>query len=219
MADNHTGNPSRGQQMREIAEKKSNESTQSYIGLGKVLAEIAREGHYREVTDRRGQPFTSFEQYAEEVLGMRGRKVRYLMTIYERLVEGAGADEEMLERIGWTAASQIARLSQEALSSRAKIERWIAKAEALGHRDLEVEVNAELNRSAAARGQASTLRVEALHRETFHLFKGQYDVVERALALARRLTGSDKKGVLLERMAQDFLDGHAGEGAEKSGSK
>ncbi|HUU58435.1 MAG TPA: hypothetical protein VMZ50_02730, partial [Phycisphaerae bacterium] len=213
MAD--PGDPRRVRWMLARAKTLVEVASRTYIELGKVLAEIAREGYYRHEKDKKGQEYATFEQYAEDCLGVKGRKARYLISINERLVEGAGVQQEMLQRIGWSNASQVARLPQEVLDDPKKVEKWIAKAEKTKHRDLEAEVNDERNKVAEAKGETSTLRAETLRRETFWLFEAQHQNVVEALKLAGRLTGSEKRGHWLDCMATDFLAGRVDEGAAK----
>ena len=182
-----------------------------YIEVARVLAEMSRGGRYRQFKDRHGQAYVTFAHYVEDSIGWKDRKARYFVNIYERLVVGAGVKEEDLVEIDWSKASQVARLPKAVLANPKMVDKWIAKARTMGHSQLELEVNKAKNADAEKRGVGSTLRTEGRHHEVFALYEGQHKNVKRALKIAGKQTGSNKKSLLLDLICTDFIVGRAGD--------
>ena len=132
----------------------------SYVELAELLHEVSRGGYFRELKDKSGENFITIGQYADEHLGWKDRKARYFISIYENLVKEAGVKKEDLAELDWSKASQVARLPEAIRKDPKKMDKWIAKAKTIGHRELEVEVNKVKKAADEANWGTTTRRTE-----------------------------------------------------------
>jgi len=90
----------------------------AYIEFTKLLYEAAS-GQYFKVWG-----FETFDAYVENELGWQERKGWYFVAIQKKLVVGANMTKERLEEIGWSKASQLARLPDDEIKTTENRLRW-----------------------------------------------------------------------------------------------
>lgn len=154
----------------------------SYFELGQTLRKV-RDGMYFKELE-----FDSLDEYADKRHGFKYRKAAYLIAIVENC-EAAGLTKDDVRGITWSQMKELPELNE---SNRAE---WLKKAAELSVDDLKAEVK-------KSKGQNPS---EKKFTMTFAFAEGQKEVVERALEIAARLSGSGVKSFQLEIIAQEFL--------------
>lgn len=157
----------------------------SYFELGEMLKEIREGMYYKELG------YQSLDEYAEQRHGFRYRKAAYLIAIIENC-EAAGLTKEDVKGITWSSMKELPELTEE------NREGWLKKAAELSVEDLKAEVK-------KSKGEDPPEKKIIM---TFSFAEGQKEVVDRALEIAARLSGSDIKSYQLEIIAQEFLSAY-----------
>lgn len=170
-----------------------NRAEETDFTLGGVLADIQRTGVYQTLgfTGKRG-----FEDYIEQKLGLKYRKARYLISIYEYFAT-MGIDEAKLAAMGWSKAKEL-------VGKVKSIEEFDAAAEfAVSHtRDELIE---HLRTSTVDAGDGSETGPTAkLVKRTFALYEDQAQTVATALAAAKAQAETDSDSVALEYICAEW---------------
>lgn len=170
----------------------------------------------------------TFSDYAESELGLKRRKAEYLRNIGCKLNQDlVGLDKDLKEKLmalGWTKV----RILTSVLTLRNCAD-WIAMAEKLSYPELDEAARKFKAKKAEAREKREqakangTLETDSeededeeddddplpetddVKWEHFMLYKAQHETVAAALARAKELSNSEKKGHNLEMICTDFL--------------
>ncbi|MEW6613909.1 MAG: hypothetical protein AB1401_00335 [Thermodesulfobacteriota bacterium] len=168
---------------KEKAEELCNRIEDSYYELAMILREIEKEQYYM------NWGYSGFVEYVKECLGFKERKARYLIAIAD-MCQRYNITKD--ERIGieWSKLKELPGVINEENK-----EEWLGKARESTTTNLQDEVR-------KARGISPG---EMKSFITFSLAEGQKLVVESALDLAGKLTGSEVRSYLLEVICQEFV--------------
>ncbi|MGB9506647.1 MAG: hypothetical protein WBQ91_10695, partial [Candidatus Acidiferrum sp.] len=170
-----------------------------FVDLGRYLCEV-RAGQYWRLDKMK-----SFDDFLEKRFPDCRRKAYYLMAIHENLTR---VPKQQLREIGWTKARELAKVARRE-GERFESAPWVHKAQALPREEFKREVERHLTGK----------ETEPWEIVYFKLYKSQLPVVERALAIAGMMLGTDKsRGYCLEMICADFLAG-ANLPADKSENK
>jgi hypothetical protein len=154
----------------------------SYFGLGQALKDVRNGVYYKELG------YQTLDDYADERHGFKYRKAAYLIAIVENC-EAAGLTKEDVRGIEWGKMKELPELTEE---NRAE---WLKKAAELSVEDLKAEVK-------KSKGEDPPEKKITI---TFSFAEGQKEVVDRALDLAAKLTGSEVKSFHLQVLAEEFV--------------
>ena len=154
----------------------------TYYELGETLRSMREGLYFRELG------YDSLEEYAEVRHEFRYRKAAYLISIVENC-EAAGVPKEDVRGIEWSKMKELPDLTEE---NRAD---WLKKAAKLSVEDLKAEVK-------KSKGQEP--KEKKLHM-AFAFDEAQKELVDRALNLAAKLTGSSVRSFHLQVMAEEFI--------------
>ena len=160
----------------------------SYFGLGQTLKKVRDGAYYKEFG------YSTMDEYADERHGFKYRKAAYLIAITENC-EAAGLTKEDVRGITWSQMKELPELTEE---NRAD---WLKKAAELSVEDLKAEVK-------RSKGEDPPEKKITM---TFAFAEGQKEVVERALDLAAKLTGSEVKSFHLQVLAEEFISTYSTE--------
>jgi len=159
-----------------------------FVELGRYLCEV-RAGQYWRVDN-----LTSFDEFLEKKFPESRRKAYYLMAIHEQLPRLAHRD---LRDVGWTKAVELAKVARRD-GKRFDCATWLHRAQELPKGEFKREVERHLT-------GAEQEPWEMLY---FKIYKGQLQVIEKALETASLMLGSQKpRGYCLEMICADFLAG------------
>jgi len=154
----------------------------NYYGLGQVLREVREGAYYKELG------YTSMDEYAEERHGFHYRKAAYLIAIVENC-EAAEIKKEDVRGIEWSKMKELPALTED---NRAE---WLKKAA-----DLSVEeLKAEVKKSKGEEPGKEKIFIG------FSFDAAQKEVVDRALELVAKMTGSDVRSYHLQILAEEFI--------------
>lgn len=154
----------------------------TYYQLGESLREMRDGIYYRELG------YDSLDEYAEAKHEFRYRKAAYLISIVENC-EAAGVMKDDVRGIEWSKMKELPDLTED---NRAD---WLKKAAKLSVEELKAEVK-------KSKGQEP--KEKKLHM-AFAFDEAQKELVDRALNLAAKLTGSKIKSFHLQVMAEEFI--------------
>src|SRR6202045_3008912 len=169
---------------------KEQERDERFVELGQYLCEV-RAGQYWRLEDLK-----SFDEFLEKRFPESRRKAYYLMAIHEHLTR---IPKKQLREVGWTKARELVKVARRE-GSEFDCAPWVHKARELPKEEFRREVDRYLTGN----------ETEAWEIIYFKLYKGQLALVERALAIAALMLGSDKsRGYSLEMICADFLAGAA----------
>jgi hypothetical protein len=166
----------------------THERDQRFVDLGRYLCEV-RAGQYSRL-DR----MKSFDDFLERRFPDSRRKAYYLMAIHEHLTR---VPKQQLREIGWTKARELAKVARKE-GERFESAPWVHRAQVLPKEEFKREVERHLTGK----------ETEAWEIIYFKLYKSQLPVVEKAIATAGLMLGTDKsRGYCLEMICADFLAG------------
>lgn len=154
----------------------------TYFELGQVLRDIKAGMYYKELG------FDSLATYAEVKHGFRERKAHYLIAIVENC-EAAGLTKEDVRGIEWSKMKELPQLTKE---NRAE---WLQRAKSLSVEELRAKVKESKGEPLEAKRFYMGFSFEASQKE----------IVERALEVAAKLTGSEVRSYHLQVIAEEFL--------------
>ncbi|WP_156026309.1 hypothetical protein [Xanthobacter sp. 91] len=154
--------------------------------LGGVLSHIQRYNLHCTL----GYSGTSdFQQYIEQELGVKYRKARYLISIYECFSK-LGLDEARLSAMGWSKAKELVRVvNKDNFDALADFAQSHSRRELIEHLRANYMESNDDTRSASARPKKTKL-VLSLHND-------QATTVTRALEAAKQQAGTDDLNVAL----------------------
>lgn len=163
---------------------------------GELLYEAKSQEHWRHWTRTVGgveEHFGSFDEYAEEELGVKRRKAYYLISIYEKLVIDLNLPVSVLRELEWSKAKEIVRVIDES-----NADDLLEACRNMSVKDLQAHVKGLL-------GEAVT---EQFVKLSASLTTEQAENVHLALKVASEMTGSHKTGNLLDLICCDFNAGN-----------
>ncbi|QSY98693.1 hypothetical protein J2J97_31985 (plasmid) [Rhizobium bangladeshense] len=160
--------------------------------LGGVLAHILREGIHRKLgyDGKRG-----FEDYIEKELGVKYRKARYLINIYEYFT-ALGVDETLLGGMGWSKAKELV-----GVATKETFDELVEFANQHTRDELIEEIRTKYVNAADGEAEQTTAKLTTW---TFKLFDNQNVTVKRAIDAAMKQASTDKIGVALELVCGEW---------------
>jgi hypothetical protein len=160
--------------------------------LGGVLAHILREGIHRKLgyDGKRG-----FEDYIEKELGVKYRKARYLINIYEYFT-ALGVDENKLGAMGWSKAKELVNVA-----TKENFEELVEFA----NEHTRDELVEKIRTSYVNAGDGSETEARAkMTTWTFKLFDDQNVTVTRAIEAAKKQAGTESISQALELVCGEW---------------
>ena len=149
--------------------------------------------------------YSSWDVYIETEIGLTGRTVMYLTSMYDWFVLKVGPEltpehlAQVIERVkalGWTKSRLLVNI---AIAE--NVDEWLDKAEKLSCSELESVTRSELTEAEKRKLKKEELGVS----KSFKFSKEQWVTVEQAIEIAAKLSESDKSGHCLQLICQDFV--------------
>jgi hypothetical protein len=156
--------------------------------LGGVLCKIEQDKDYEKVKDEAGEFFTGkdgFEKFIENDLGIKYRKARYLMNVYETF-STLKVSESRLLKLKYSKAKEILDVVQ---AKPEDAEEWLEKADTLTLEDLNAQLTKarkKLGIERTARGTGGQGGGSEMTTLKVRFFNDQAKVVEQALDKAKK---------------------------------
>jgi len=156
--------------------------------FGKILHEIYQNQYYLDYG------YKSWKEFCEEVLDIKLRTAIYLKDIYAKF-STLPVKEEDIASIGWVRLKELIPVIDKK-----NLNEWIkiAKDRSITLAQLNRRVKYALGRISEEEFNKPTKTV------SFNLYEEQMENVEGALEIARRMTGSDRRGYQLEMICTEF---------------
>jgi hypothetical protein len=159
-----------------------------FVELGECLCEVRAKQYWRL------EKLHSFDEFLEKRFPESRRKAYYLMAIRENLPR---IPKPELREVGWSRAIELVRVAKRDGES-FDCATWLHKAKELPKEGFKVEVERYL----------SGKETEPWEIMYFKVYKSQLNVIEKALATAGMMLGTDRsRGYCLEMICADFLAG------------
>jgi hypothetical protein len=159
-----------------------------FVELGECLCEVRAKQYWRL------EKLKSFDEFLEKRFPESRRKAYYLMAIHENLPR---IPKPELREVGWSKAIELVRVAKQDRQD-FDCATWLHKAKELPKEGFKVEVERYL----------SGKETEPWEIMYFKIYKSQLAVIERAIATAGLMLGTDKsRGYCLEMICADFLAG------------
>jgi hypothetical protein len=159
-----------------------------FVELGECLCEVRAKQYWRL------EKLNSFDEFLEKRFPESRRKAYYLMAIRENLPR---IPKPELREVGWSKAIELVRVAKRDRES-FDCATWLHRAKELPKEGFKVEVERYL----------SGKETEPWEIMYFKIYKSQISVIEKALATAGMMLGTDKsRGYCLEMICADFLAG------------
>ncbi len=156
-----------------------------WFQIGGTLLRIKENGWFGE--------FASFRELCLNRFGFSKSKGYYLVAIYERLLE-AGLSWGEVKELGWPKLRLICEKAVFANLDKEEFFQILENAKAVKYVELEASLKPE---SSTAKPQTKTL--------VFKPHPDQLEVIQAALVMAKKETGSDVKTVNLDHVCMTFL--------------
>lgn len=177
-----------------------NRVDETYYTLGGVLSYIKDTGVYKSLgfDGKRG-----FADYVKAELGIDYRKAQYLIAVFDTVQE-AGLNESRLSEIGWSKAIQIMRVGDVSMDRLGEdFDGLIEFAKANSRDDLITHIKTTYE--GIATRAPSTGEGTKVNTLTFKASAEEAEQMERALANAKRLAGSDDANAALRYILNDWM--------------
>lgn len=159
-----------------------------FVELGECLCEVRAKQYWRL------EKLKSFDEFLNKRFPESRRKAYYLMAIRENLPRILKPD---LREVGWSKAIELVRVAKRDREG-FDCATWLHKAKELPKEGFKVEVERYL----------SGKETEPWEIVYFKIYKSQLAVIEKAIATAGMMLGTDKsRGYCLEMICADFLAG------------
>lgn len=190
------------EELLELAHEKVEEASTADYTLGGILYHVRLTGAYQDVKEEYGDK-GGFELYINEELGMEYRKAMYLIDIYYKFNQ-YGIGSEVVADIGWTKASQIARVMNED-NADALIE--VAQSSTVA--DLKDAIREDFTIEDKGTGK-KTATTPAKKKVTFkfRLFEDQAGPVEQYLSQAQDALGLSDLNQAFEYVVSEWASEH-----------
>jgi hypothetical protein len=170
----------------EMAQEKERDGR--FVELGECLCEVRAKQYWKL------EKLKSFDEFLEKRFPESRRKAYYLMAIREKLPR---IPKPELREVGWSKAIELVRVAKRD-GEGFDCATWLHKAKELPKEGFKLEVERYL----------SGKETEPWEIMYFKLYKSQLKVVEKAIATAGMMLGTDKsRGYCLEMICADFLAG------------
>lgn len=161
--------------------------------LGGVLRKILKEGWHK--------GHSTFKEYVQDVQGIHYRKARYLINIYEGLVDKQ-IPWETVGTVGWTKLKELMPVMDAGNAAE-----WAKKANAMNAVQLHDYV-VEYKKSGAKPDvpeEAETTGKVTTHNVTFKLHEDQKETFDAAMEKAMNFASTDVKTVALDYILTEYL--------------
>jgi len=146
--------------------------------------------------------YKNWDEYVETELPISPRTVRAIKYLFNTLESNLLVSDEKKEKIqdlGWTKATQLARLEKAKILKPDNMDEWIEKADKTSAVKLKETVKKEISKS---KGEDEP---EIFRNKTFRLAVDQLEIVENAIQMASAMLESDKPGHCISMVCQDFV--------------
>lgn len=172
--------------------------------LGGVLCKIEEDKDYEKVKDDSGEFYTGkdgFEKFIENDLGLKYRKARYLMNVYETF-STLKVSEARLLKLKYSKAKEILDVVQ---AKPEEAEEWLEKADTLTLEDLNAQLTKarkKLGIERTARGTTGQGGGSEMTTLKVRFFNDQAKVVENALDKAKKqveVSDGDTEATILQK--------------------
>lgn len=185
-------------ELLELAHEMVEEASTADYKVGGILYHVRLTGAYQDVNEDYASK-GGFERYINEELGMEYRKAMYLIDIYYKFNQfGIGSD--VVASVGWTKASQIARVMTEE-----NADALIEAAESSTVADLKEIIVEDFS------GETGSTRSEPAKKKVtfkFRLFEDQASPVEQYLAQAEETLGLNDLNQTFEHIVTEWASDH-----------
>lgn len=172
---------------------------ESNFELGGCLLQVKTNNWYEGHTD--------FNDFCEKRFGLQPRKARYLITIYECLVNNS-IPWAKVKDLGWTKLREMTRVLKAD-----NVDEWAEKARAMTVEELKAAIKiAEGKGDKDGEGTESTSTTSNISTLRFKLINDQLETVNQALAKAKAEGNTEHDNVALELICQAYLSGGTGPG-------
>jgi hypothetical protein len=176
---------------------------EAYVEICELVYEVNKGGYYKQLKHTQsGDRYDRFEEYVEDRLGWKDRKGRYFVAIQKKLVLEGGLKKKDLAKIEWSKAGRLSSLPSEERSPE-RLKEWVTKAKDMTVDELQAEINKAKNKALPTGSKRHS--EEVFEKEVFHLAPAQAKNVRKALALAEKTAGSDKRGHLIDLICTAFV--------------
>lgn len=147
----------------------------------------------------------TFAVYVEQEFGIAYRKARYLIDIYNNLVE-SGVSWESVKGIGWTKLKDIAKyLTVD------NVDEWVERCNTMNHVTLQEYLRALKNGELGSASTGEELETTAtLTTFSIKLHDDQKELLQGALEFARKQYGTEYDAVALEYIVTGFMESKTG---------
>jgi len=173
------------------------ESGHTSFALGGVLDAIYTNGWY--------DGYDSFIDYIEGEFGMKIRKAKYLMKIYNDLV-GSEIPWEKVAKLGWTKLSRLSGyLTVE------NVDEWVKRAKSMSVKQLTEYIRkmneGEINESGDITEEGDETSDGTTVTVSFHLHSDQKETILQAVDTAKEAADTQYDAVALEMICLDYMGG------------
>jgi hypothetical protein len=165
-----------------------NEIEGKFWEMGAILNSIFKNQYYVDYGYR------DWKDFCNEVLEMKWRTATYLRDIYVKFT-GLGIRPDECIGIGWGRLKELLPVV-----NKENVKYWLTEAKKKGASI--ANLNAKVRVALGKITQEESEKLPA--KLTFSLYEKQEETVERALELARRITGSESRGYQLEMVCTEF---------------
>jgi len=183
----------RGEDPLKVAERLVEHQDEDDFTLGGVLSHIQRHNlHCKLGYSGAGD----FQQYIEQELGVKYRKARYLISIYECFSK-LGLDEARLSAMGWSKAKELVRIvTKNNFDELADFAQSHSRRELIEH----VRANYMDSQNHAHRATARPKKTKLV----FSLHNDQATTVTRAIDAAKQQAGTDDINAAVEFICAEY---------------
>lgn len=151
--------------------------------------------------------FKNFQEYVEADLGFKYRKANYLVNIWSWYTENVHREDVMdaiWNEIGWSKAKELVGVITDE-----NADHWLLRARELNAVQLAEEARKYLKLQAGDGGGGGSSGTDDFKTMSFKLTEDQKENVEEAVALASKMSGSEKKGHNVDLISTNFIANNA----------
>jgi len=187
--------------VREVTRQVTHMKDRLHAVMGEMLYEISVNKYWKD------WDFRSFEEYLESECEVSRRTAFYYISVYRTFVIELGIPADEMRELEWSKAKEIVSLVDKdnwkdlldlvATMSVAEVKDYVAKTR-------------KSDSSKPPRVEDDSVS----KRMNFRLADSQYENIERALEIAKSMSGSDKAGNQLDLICTTFISESPGVGVE-----
>lgn len=195
------------EKMRLQARGLVNTISESFVSLGGVLYKVFGSKSYIDYG------FETFDEYCELDVGFKGRKCKYLISIWNAM-ENKLTDEDQKKRLkdmGWTKASRVAPYIDDN-----NAEEILKETEGMSVSEVEEAMSVHRGKRNRNKNQGEGDEEKPEIRQvSLDMIESHYRNLKEAMDLAGDITGSQSRSQQLDLLATEFLSSHSSAGTAK----